>query len=52
MTDIQKIIDILLPELIAQIKGDNSSEIVQKGLDNKEIPSKHSAKKGVHNGGK
>lgn len=52
MTDIQKIINILLPELIAQIKGENSSELLQKELDNKEIPSIHSSKKGVRNGRK
>ena len=33
MTDIQKIIKILLPELLALIDGQNSSDLPQKGLD-------------------
>lgn len=33
MTEIQKIINLLLPELIAQIDKDNSSNLTQKGLD-------------------
>lgn len=50
MTEIQKIINLLLPELIAQIDKDNSSNLTQKGLDNKENPSIHMVKKGVYNG--
>ncbi len=50
MTDISKIIDILLPELIAQIDSENSSDLLQKELDNNEFPSIHSVKKGVYNG--
>lgn len=50
MTDIQKIIDVLFPELIAQIDGENSSDLLQKLLDNKENPSIHSVTKGVYNG--
>lgn len=35
MTDTKKIIKILLPEILKLIDGQNSSELVQKGLDNK-----------------
>lgn len=34
MTDIQNIIDVLLPELIAQIDSKNGSDLLQKLLDN------------------
>lgn len=47
MTDTQKIINILLPELIAQIDRENSSNLLQKELDNNEFPSIHCSKKGV-----
>lgn len=47
MTEIQKIINILLPELLAQIDGQNSSVILNKELDNQENPSIHRVKKGV-----
>ena len=49
MTDIQKIIKILLPELLALIDGQNSSDLPQKGLDNKRIKSIHIVEKGVEN---
>ncbi len=49
MTEIQKIIELLLPELIALINGENSSELLQKELDNQENPSIHWSKKGVCN---
>lgn len=49
MTDIQKIIKILLPELLALIDGQNSSDLPQKGLDNKRIKSIHIVEKGVKN---
>ncbi len=49
MTDIQKIIKILLPELLALIDGQNSSDLLQKGLDNKRIKSIHIVEKGVEN---
>lgn len=51
MTDIQKIIQLLLPELLALIDGKNSSDLPQKGLDNKRIKSIHVVEKGVENGG-
>lgn len=47
MTDTQKIIKILLPELIAQIDSEKGSDLSQKGLDNKAFPSIHCGKKGV-----
>ncbi|MBS5834382.1 MAG: hypothetical protein KIC51_04605 [Acetobacter sp.] len=49
MTDIQKIIKILLPELLALIDGQNSFDLLQKGLDNKRIKSIHIVEKGVEN---
>ena len=49
MTDIQKIIKILLPELLALIDGQNSSDLQQKGVDNKRIKSIHIVEKGVEN---
>jgi hypothetical protein len=49
MTDIQKIIKILLPELWAMVDGQNSSELPQKVLDNKRIKSIHIVAKGVEN---
>lgn len=49
MTDIQKIIKILLPELLALIDGQNSSDLPRKGLDNKRIKSIHIVEKGVEN---
>ncbi len=52
MTDIQKIINLLLPELIAQINSENTSVIQKKGLDNKVNPSIHTVMKGNHNGRK
>lgn len=52
MTDTQKIIQLLLPDLLAWIDGQNCSELSQKGLDNKENPSIHIVKKGVENGRK
>ena len=52
MTDIQKIIKILLPELLALIDGQNSSDLPQKGLDNKENPSIRIVMKGAKNGRK
>lgn len=51
MTDIQKIIQLLLPELLALIDGKNSPVLPQKGLDNKRIKSIHVVEKGVENGG-
>ena len=51
MTDIQKIIQLLLPELLALIDGKNSPDLPQKGLDNKRIKSIHVVEKGVENGG-
>ena len=48
MTDIQKIIQLLLPELLTLIDGKNSPDLPQKGLDNKRI---HIVEKGVENGG-
>lgn len=51
MTDIQKIIQLLLPELLALIDGKNSPDLLQKGLDNKRIKSIHVVGKGVENGG-
>jgi len=50
MTDTKKIIKILLPEILKLIDGQNSSELVQKGLDNKENPSIAVVKKGTKNG--
>jgi len=52
MTDTQKIIQLLLPDLLAWIDGQNCSELSQKGLDNKENPSIHLVKKGAENGRK
>lgn len=52
MTDTQKIIQLLLPDLLAWIDGQNCSELSQKGLDNKKNPSIHIVKKGVENGRK
>ena len=49
--DIQKIIQLLLPELLALIDGKNSPDLLQKGLDNKRIKSIHVVEKGVENGG-
>ena len=49
MTDIQKIIQLLLPELLALIDGKNSPDLLQKGLDNKRIKSIHVVEKGVEN---
>lgn len=51
MTDIQKIIQLLLPELLTLIDGKNSPDLLQKGLDNKRIKSIHVVEKGVENGG-
>lgn len=45
MTDIQKIIQLLLPELLALIDGKNSPDLPQKGLDNKKIKSIHVVEK-------
>lgn len=50
MTDTKKIIKILRPEILKLIEGQNSSELVQKGLDNKENPSIAVVKKGTKNG--
>ena len=50
MTDTKKIIKILLPEILKLIDGQNSSELVQKGLDKIEIPSICVIKKGTRNG--
>ena len=50
MTDTKKIVKILLPELLKLIDWQNSSELVQKGLDNKENPSIRIVKKGTKNG--
>ena len=50
MTDTKKIIKILLPEILKLIDGQNSSELVQKGLDNKENSSIAVVKKGTKNG--
>lgn len=47
MTDTQKIIDILLPELLQQLDNEDSSDLSQKGLDNNDFPSIHCGKKGV-----
>lgn len=63
MTEIQKIIDLLLPELLQQLDNKNSSDLSQKGLDKGngrtiaqqrkigvdivQIPSIHCGKKGV-----
>lgn len=52
MTETQKIIKLILPELLAWIAGQNCSELTQKELDNKENPSIHTVKKEVENGGK
>ncbi len=52
MTETQKIIKLILPELLAWITGQNCSKLTQKELDNKENPSIHTVKKGVENGGK
>ena len=52
MTETQKIIKLILPELLAWISGQNCSDLTQKELDNKENPSIHTVKKGVENGGK
>ena len=48
----KKIVKILLPEIIRLIDAQNSSETVQKGLDNKKNPSIHVVKKGARNGRK
>lgn len=42
-----KIIQLLLPELLALIDGKNSPDLLQKGLDNKRIKSIHVVEKGV-----
>lgn len=47
MTEIQKIIELLLPELLQQLDNENSSDLPQKGLDNNDFPSIHCVKKGV-----
>ena len=52
MTDTKKIIKILLPEMLKLIDGQNSSELVQKELDNKENPSIRNVMKGAKNGRK
>ncbi|MBR1649208.1 MAG: hypothetical protein IJ689_06405 [Alphaproteobacteria bacterium] len=52
MTDTKKIVKILLPELLKLIDGQNSSELVQKGLDNEENPSIRVVMKGAKNGRK
>ncbi len=52
MTDTKKIIKILLPEMLKLIDGQNSSELVQKELDNKENTSIRIVMKGAKNGRK
>lgn len=52
MTETQKIIKLILPELLAWITGQNCSELERNKLDKEKIPSIHTVKKGVENGGK
>lgn len=52
MTGTKKIIKILLPEMLKLIDGQNSSELVQKELDNKENTSIRIVMKGAKNGRK
>lgn len=51
MTDIQKIIQLLLPELLTLIDEKNNPIFLKKELDNKKIKSIHVVEKGVENGG-
>ena len=52
MSDTQKIIILLLPDLLIWIEGQDNPELSQKELDNNEIKSIHIVKKGVENGRK
>ena len=52
MTDIEKIIKMLFPEIMKLIDTQKNSEFEQKELDIAENPSIHTIKKGVENGRK
>ena len=52
MTDIEKIIKMLFPEIMKLIDTQKNSELEQKELDIAENPSIHTIKKGVENGRK
>ena len=52
MTDIEKIIKMLFPEIMKLIDTQKNSELEQKELDIAENPSNHTIKKGVENGRK
>ena len=47
MTETQKIIKLILPELLAWIAGHNCSELERNKLDKENILSIHTVKKGV-----
>lgn len=52
MTDLEKIIKMLFPEIIKLIDTQKSPELEQKELDIVKNPSIHTVKKGVKNGRK